>query len=90
MALPDMTASRRTKRFSLSGKVALVTGGTSGIGLATAHALAEQGAAVAVAGMLEQEAEAVVDVMKSLDLDAFPFWGVGWYQRGVYAVGSSH
>jgi len=70
-----MAASHRTKRFSLAGKIALVTGGTSGIGLATAHALAEQGAAVAVAGMLEQEAEAIVDVMKSRDLDAFPFWG---------------
>ncbi|MTA40937.1 MAG: SDR family NAD(P)-dependent oxidoreductase, partial [Actinobacteria bacterium] len=34
--------------FKLSGKVAFVTGGASGIGEATALMLAKQGAAVAV------------------------------------------
>jgi len=70
-----MQASQRVQRFSLVGKVALVTGGTSGIGLATAHALAEQGAAVAIAGLLEQESEAVVAVMQARGLDAFAVWG---------------
>ena len=49
---PTANEAGRTRRsdFSLAGKVALVTGGNSGIGLAMAHGLAEAGAAVAIAG----------------------------------------
>ena len=40
---------------SLANKVALVTGGTSGIGRTTAIALAHAGAKVVVAGRREEE-----------------------------------
>jgi 2-dehydro-3-deoxy-D-gluconate 5-dehydrogenase len=38
------------KLFRLDGKVALVTGGNGGLGLAMAHALAEAGAQIAICG----------------------------------------
>ncbi|MGB5651744.1 MAG: SDR family NAD(P)-dependent oxidoreductase, partial [Sedimenticolaceae bacterium] len=49
--------------FSLAGKVALVTGGTSGIGRRQALALAQAGAAVVLLGRREvQLHEAVADI----------------------------
>src|SRR6266849_3218756 len=47
-------------KTSLENKVALVTGGTSGIGKAAALALAKAGAKVVVAGRRENEGQAVV------------------------------
>jgi clavulanate-9-aldehyde reducatase len=47
--------------FDLSGKVAVVTGATSGIGEATAQRLAEAGAAVAIAGRREDRLEALAE-----------------------------
>ncbi len=49
---------------SLKNKVALVTGGTSGIGEAAALQLAKTGAKVVVAGRRESEGQAVVKVLE--------------------------
>ena len=56
---------------SLKDKVALVTGGTSGIGEAAAMALAKAGAKVVVAGRRESEGQAVVDAIKKSGGEAF-------------------
>src|SRR2546428_3987322 len=49
---------------SLENKVAVVTGGTSGIGKATSLALAKAGAKVIVAGRRENEGQAVVQAIE--------------------------
>jgi NAD(P)-dependent dehydrogenase (short-subunit alcohol dehydrogenase family) len=66
----------------LDGKVSLVTGGTSGIGLAAANALAKEGAYVYITGRRERELTAAVqqiggnatgvrgDVSNARDLDS--------------------
>lgn len=51
----------------LAGKVALVTGGTSGIGLATASELAQQGAQVFITGRRQRELDnAVIHLGKNV------------------------
>src|SRR5438128_3991146 len=52
---------------SLKNKVALVTGGTSGIGEAAAVQLAKAGAQVVVAGRGESEGQAVVNAIEKAD-----------------------
>jgi NAD(P)-dependent dehydrogenase (short-subunit alcohol dehydrogenase family) len=50
---------------TLENKVAVITGGTSGIGRATALAFAKAGAKVVVAGRRESEGQAVISEIKS-------------------------
>lgn len=58
--------------FDLSGKVALVTGASSGIGRASALALANQGANVAVAARRLDRLEALAAEIKSRGKTALP------------------
>src|SRR5437899_7537221 len=55
---------------TFSGKVALVTGGTSGIGKTTAIAFARAGAKVVLTGRREKEGAQVVDEIRKLGGDA--------------------
>jgi NAD(P)-dependent dehydrogenase (short-subunit alcohol dehydrogenase family) len=56
--------------FDLSGKVATVTGGNSGIGLAMAEALAQAGAAVCIWGTNEAKNAAAVQKLRAHGVDA--------------------
>jgi len=72
MSKPKSRASSSKRRNSrpkpLAGLVALVTGGTKGIGAATAIALAEQGADIAIVGRrLDAEAKATRQSIESLE-----------------------
>ncbi|RBP03269.1 NAD(P)-dependent dehydrogenase (short-subunit alcohol dehydrogenase family) [Roseiarcus fermentans] len=56
--------------ISFEGKVALVTGAASGLGLATAKAFAESGASVALADSNESGARSEADALTALGLKA--------------------
>jgi NAD(P)-dependent dehydrogenase (short-subunit alcohol dehydrogenase family) len=57
-----------TTMFSLHGTVAIVTGATSGIGLATATALAQAGASTVLAGLADQEPGQVAEQLAQRSL----------------------
>jgi gluconate 5-dehydrogenase len=59
--------------LSLKGKVALVTGGSRGLGLQMAEALGEMGAKVAISARKKDELDEAVSHLSSLKIDATPF-----------------
>jgi len=65
----------RSDLFNLEGKIALVTGGSQGIGLAIAKGLGEAGATVIINGRNTDKLEQAVSELLSQGLDAagFPF-----------------
>ncbi len=62
--------NRIRQRFDLTGKVALVTGASKGIGEAMARGMAEFGAMVVVSSRKQEELNAVVAAFKQDGLDA--------------------
>lgn len=66
MAVPDVTFKRIDELVSLRGKVAVITGGARGIGLATAHRLAEAGADLIVADIDKDAAEHAAEDLVAL------------------------
>lgn len=67
---PVLQAKPILDRFRLDDRVAVVTGAGQGIGRAYAHALGEAGAAVAVADLSAQTANAVAEELKAKGIDA--------------------
>src|SRR6266446_4877373 len=70
----EFARRRNPMTKSLTGKVALVTGGSRGIGAASARALADEGANVAISYVASADkAEAVVKELKAKGVEARAF-----------------
>lgn len=61
-----------TDRFDLTGQVAIVTGASSGIGVALAKAFAEQGADVALFARREEKLAKVAEEIRAMGRKALP------------------
>lgn len=63
------TAKEVLAGFDLTGKLAVVTGGYSGVGLETTRALAEAGATVIVPARTQEKARAALDGIQRVELE---------------------
>ncbi|NLO79086.1 MAG: SDR family oxidoreductase [Xanthomonadaceae bacterium] len=63
------------KLFDLTGKVALVTGGSRGLGLQMAEALGEMGAKVAITARRQGELEEAAAHLRSRNIEVLPIVG---------------
>jgi NAD(P)-dependent dehydrogenase (short-subunit alcohol dehydrogenase family) len=59
-------------RFSLSGRVAVITGASRGIGLATAREFARAGAKLAIASRKQESLDAVAEELRALGAEVLP------------------
>src|SRR5467141_3051965 len=69
-AQPDTTAMSVRKLFDLTGKIALVTGGSRGLGLQIAEALGEMGAKLAISARKSDELEQAGEVLARQRIEA--------------------
>jgi NAD(P)-dependent dehydrogenase (short-subunit alcohol dehydrogenase family) len=74
-ALLKSSRMRENSMSRLAGKVAIVTGGAGGIGAATAHELAREGAAIAVVDIDEAKAAGVADEIRRTGAHAIALGG---------------
>jgi NAD(P)-dependent dehydrogenase (short-subunit alcohol dehydrogenase family) len=65
MTEPSIPAGFTSELFSLQGRVAVVTGGASGLGEAIVHGFAQQGATVVVVDVQEQAGEQVAEAVRA-------------------------
>jgi gluconate 5-dehydrogenase len=81
-------------RFSLSGRVALVTGASRGLGLAMAEALAEHGATVVINGRdqksLNEAAKRIGGNDKRIEISAFDVADAAASRAAIEAVAARH
>ena len=72
-----MTARTTQQLFDLSGKTALITGGSRGLGLQMAHALGEAGARVMLSSRKAEDLEQAAACIEKLSNSPGPGSGVG-------------